>query len=47
MRDAVVFDLDGLLCDTSSVEHLAAVDFGAFQEAAVGCPPAAEYVAQE
>lgn len=44
MREAVAFDMDGLLCDTSSVDHLAADDFAAFQAAAVGCPPAQAYV---
>lgn len=45
MRDAVAFDMDGLLCDTTEVEQLAAEDFAAFQEAAVRCPPAEPYVA--
>ena len=44
-RDAVVLDLDGALCDTSSVEHLIEdADFATFQEAAVGCPPDPELV---
>lgn len=39
-REAVVLDLDGTLCDTSSVEHLLEeADFATFQEAAIGCPP--------
>lgn len=46
MRDAVAFDMDGLLCDTSAVEHLAGDDFAAFQAAAVGCPPAERYLAE-
>ncbi|MFT4189527.1 MAG: hypothetical protein QM621_13235 [Aeromicrobium sp.] len=46
-RDAVIFDLDGTLCDTSGVEHLVhgdGRDFAAFQRAAVGCPPNEEVV---
>ncbi|MFT4299503.1 MAG: HAD family acid phosphatase [Aeromicrobium sp.] len=41
-RDAVIFDLDGTLVDTSGVEHLIRgenADFPAFQAAAVACPP--------
>lgn len=49
MRDAVIFDLDGTLCDTSGVEHLLEgdePDFGAFQAAAVACPPDPEVLAE-
>lgn len=49
MRDAVIFDLDGTLCDTSGVEHLLEgdePDFAAFQAAAVACPPDDEVLAR-
>lgn len=42
MRDAVIFDLDGTLCDTSSIEHLIEGeerDFPAFHAASATCPP--------
>jgi len=42
MRDAVIYDLDGCLCDTSSIQHLvegADRDFHAFHAAAADCPP--------
>lgn len=48
MRDAVIYDLDGCLCDTSSIQHLIEGkdrDFHAFHAAAAGCPPI-ERVAQ-
>lgn len=47
MRDAVIFDLDGCLCDTSSIlHHLEGEerDFHAFHAAAAGCPPVADVV---
>ncbi len=47
MRDAVIFDMDGTLCDTSSVEHLIEgddKDFWAFHAASAGCPPRPEVV---
>lgn len=46
MRDAVAFDMDGTLCDTSAVEHLVDEDFAAFQAAAVACPPNEKLVAE-
>ncbi len=48
MRDAVIFDMDGTLCDTSSLEHLIEgddKDFWAFHAASADCPPRAEVVA--
>jgi FMN phosphatase YigB (HAD superfamily) len=42
MRDAVIFDMDGTLCDTSSVEHFITgeeKDYHAFHAASAGCPP--------
>lgn len=47
-RDAALFDLDGTLCDTSSIEHLVAgeeKDFRAFHAASAHCPPRADVVA--
>lgn len=47
MRDAVIFDLDGTLCDTSTVVHLIEgddKDFAAFHAASADCPPRAEIV---
>lgn len=47
MRDAVIFDLDGTLCDTSAIEHLIEGedrDFHAFHEASADCPPHSEVV---
>lgn len=47
MRDAVIFDMDGTLCDTSTIEHLIEgeeKDFPAFHAASAGCPPRAEVV---
>ncbi len=44
MRDAVIYDLDGCLCDTSSIQHLLEGkdrDFHAFHAAAADCPPIA------
>jgi hypothetical protein len=42
--DAAIFDMDGTLCDVSSVRHFVArpkgeKDFHSFHEAAAGCPP--------
>lgn len=40
-RPAVLFDLDGTLCDTRSIEHLVAgdePDYRAFHTASAGCP---------
>jgi len=43
MRDAVIYDLDGCLCDTSSIQYLVDGpgdrDFHAFHAAAADCPP--------
>ncbi|HWV27027.1 MAG TPA: hypothetical protein VNZ66_07370 [Aeromicrobium sp.] len=42
MRDAVIYDLDGCLCDTSSIEQLVTgkdKNFHAFHAAAADCPP--------
>jgi len=42
MRDAVIYDLDGCLCDTSSILHFIEgkdKDFHSFHAAAAGCPP--------
>ncbi|KAA1378533.1 phosphatase domain-containing protein [Aeromicrobium fastidiosum] len=41
MRDAVIFDLDGTLCDTSEIVHLIEgddKDFAAFHAASATCP---------
>lgn len=48
MRDAVIFDMDGTLCDTASIQHHIEGenrDFAAFHAASAGCPPRAEVVA--
>ena len=42
--DAVIFDVDGTLCDVSSIRHFVArpkgeKDFHAFHSAAAACPP--------
>lgn len=45
--DAVIADLDGTLCDVSSIEHLVAGeerDFHAFHAASADCPPNAAAV---
>ncbi|MFV8051350.1 MULTISPECIES: hypothetical protein [Mycobacteriaceae] len=42
MTDAVIVDVDGTLCDVSSVRHFVAArpkDFDAFHSAAETCPP--------
>jgi len=42
MREAALFDLDGTLCDTSTIEHLTQGpdrDYAAFHAASAGCPP--------
>lgn len=46
MKPAVVFDVDGTLCDVSSVRHFVIPtdgsrkkNFHAFHDAATGCPP--------
>ncbi|KQX75346.1 hypothetical protein [Aeromicrobium sp. Root472D3] len=42
MRDAVIFDLDGTLCDTRQIVHLIEgddKDFAAFHAASADCPP--------
>jgi phosphoglycolate phosphatase-like HAD superfamily hydrolase len=47
MPDAVIFDLDGTLCDTSAIVHLVEgdeKDFPAFHAASAGCPPNADVV---
>lgn len=41
VRDAVLFDLDGTLCDTSAIEHLVQgehKDYPAFHAASAECP---------
>lgn len=41
-REAALFDLDGTLCDTSSIEHLTQGpdrDYHAFHAASAACPP--------
>lgn len=48
MRDAVIFDMDGTLCDTSSIQHLIEGDdrdFAAFHAASATCPPHPHVVA--
>ena len=48
MRDAVIFDMDGTLCDTSGIEHYIVgddKDFAAFHAASADCPPRTEIVA--
>ncbi len=48
MREAVIYDLDGTLCDTSSIEHLIEGeerDFAAFHAASADCPPRDEVLA--
>ena len=47
MRDAVIFDMDGTLCDTSSIEHFIEgddKDFWAFHAASADCPPRTDVV---
>lgn len=47
MRDAVIFDMDGTLCDTTSIQHLiegADKDFAAFHAASADCPPRPDVV---
>ncbi len=47
MRDAVIFDLDGTLCDTSSIVHLIEgddKDYAAFHAASGACPPRPDIV---
>ncbi|MRJ77951.1 hypothetical protein GEV29_15525 [Aeromicrobium sp. SMF47] len=47
MRDAVIFDMDGTLCDTSSIQHLVEGDdrdFAAFHAASADCPAHADVV---
>jgi FMN phosphatase YigB (HAD superfamily) len=42
MREAALFDLDGTLCDTSTIEHLTRgpdKNYAAFHAASAGCPP--------
>jgi phosphoglycolate phosphatase-like HAD superfamily hydrolase len=48
MREAVIFDLDGTLCDTSEIVHLIEgddKDFAAFHAASAGCPAHDDVVA--
>lgn len=48
MRDAVIFDMDGTLCDTSGIVHLIEgeeKDYHAFHAASAGCPARDEVVA--
>ncbi|MGB9013582.1 MAG: hypothetical protein WCB95_12130 [Aeromicrobium sp.] len=48
MREAVIYDLDGTLCDTSSIEHLIEGeerDFAAFHAASAECSPRQEVLA--
>jgi len=47
MQDAVIFDMDGTLCDVSQIRHLIADDspnrnFHAFHVESTGCPPVSE-----
>ena len=47
MRDAVIFDLDGTLCDTARIVHLVEgddKDYPAFHAASAACPPHADVV---
>jgi phosphoglycolate phosphatase-like HAD superfamily hydrolase len=47
MREAVIFDMDGTLCDTSSIVHLIEGEeknFHAFHAASAECPARAEVV---
>lgn len=47
MRDTVIFDMDGTLCDVSSVHHFIEGDerdFDAFHGGAIDCPPHAHVV---
>lgn len=48
MADAVIFDLDGTLCDTSSIVHLIEgdeKDYPAFHAASASCPAHPDVVA--
>lgn len=48
MRDAVIVDVDGTLCDVSSIEHLVRDrprDFDAFYRASADCPANSDVVA--
>jgi phosphoglycolate phosphatase-like HAD superfamily hydrolase len=48
MREAVIFDLDGTLCDTAEIVHLIEgddKDFAAFHAASAGCPARDDVVA--
>ncbi|MET0952623.1 MAG: hypothetical protein ABWX57_05000 [Aeromicrobium sp.] len=48
MRDAVIFDMDGTLCDTSGIVHLIEgdeKDYHAFHAASADCPAREEVVA--
>lgn len=48
MRDAVIFDMDGTLCDTSGIVHLIEgdeKDYHAFHAASADCPARDEVVA--
>lgn len=47
MRDAVIFDMDGTLCDTTGILHHIEGedrDFAAFHAASADCPPHREVV---
>lgn len=47
VRDAVIVDVDGTLCDVSSIQHFVAErprDFDAFYRASAGCPAHEEVV---
>lgn len=47
MRDAVIFDMDGTLCDTTGILHFIEGDdrdFAAFHAASAACPPNAAVV---
>jgi phosphoglycolate phosphatase-like HAD superfamily hydrolase len=41
LRDAVIFDMDGTLCDVRSIRHLinGPGGFDAFHQASIDCPP--------
>ena len=48
MDEAVIYDLDGTLCDTSGIQHLIEGedrDFPAFHAASADCPPRADVLA--
>ena len=44
MRDAVIFDMDGTLCDTTTIEHFIDGEDKDFHAASATCPPRSEVV---